>query len=141
MVAVLLAVWPAAAQDPQAGAAAQSGLRAVVLDPAQSHVDLASAVTVLAAGDGLRLDDATALVPDAEEVAFARSWRVLTLVNREAADQTRILSLDRTALWGSGIAPVRSGFVRLGNWRTVPDGAPPPERVRESTRMRPGEAR
>lgn len=98
-------------------------LAAVILDPTQRHIDLTSVVTRLPADREATLAGPVPLVLTDEEADFARVWSVFALQNPQDVPQQRIITIDRSALWASGIAPVRSGLTQLGAWRVTPPGS------------------
>ena len=140
----LAAAGTVAAQEAEPAAvpgAPETEVHAVILDPAQPQVNLTPAVIRLRADRETVLNGGIALVLEDAETDWARTWLVFALANTEDAVQTRIVSLDRDALWAAGVAPVRSGLTRLGGWRVIPDDARVPDAARLHIRARPGDAR
>jgi diguanylate cyclase (GGDEF)-like protein/PAS domain S-box-containing protein len=105
----------------------------VVVDPAQPQVDLTSVIVNLPADREAVLPGPMPLVMSDAEADFARVWTVFALQNPLEVTQERILSINRTALWASGIAPVRSALSDLGAWRVTPMGQPLPQPVQGGT--------
>ena len=101
----------------------------VVVDPAQPEVDLTSVIVRLPADREAVLPGPVPLVMLDTEADFARVWLVFALQNPLEQPQQRILSIDRSALWASGIAPVRSALSELGGWRITPADHPLPQPV------------
>ncbi|MEQ8747290.1 GGDEF and EAL domain-containing protein [Pyruvatibacter sp.] len=137
----------AAQSEPDAPAHVLNGdkqaVPVVVVDPAQPQVDLTSVVVTLRADREALLPDGTALVLSDDEVPFARVWKVIALQNNTDETQQRIVSIDRSAVWGAGIAPVRSGLSQLGAWRAASDASQDlaPQPIVNSARARAGEMR
>ncbi len=113
----------------------------VVVDAGQPHIDLTSVAIRLRADREALLPGPTPLVLSEAEIPFARVWMVFSLQNPLSEPQTRILAIDRSALWGSGIAPVRSGLAEIGMWRATPENVELPQRLPDAPSTRPGEAR
>ncbi|MGD1935410.1 MAG: EAL domain-containing protein [Candidatus Phaeomarinobacter sp.] len=120
---------------------APRSLSVVVIDPAQPHVDITPVVLRLPADREAAFPGPVPLVLADDEVGFARVWSVFALQNPLDRDQQRIISIDRSALWASGIAPVRSGLNQLGTWRTVPPEVSSPIPVASAGAAGPGQSR
>ena len=134
------ATQDAEAPSPLPGSAPRS-LSVVVIDPSQPHVDITPVVLRLPADREAAFPGPVPLVLADEEADFARVWSVFALQNPLERDQQRVISIDRPALWGSGIAPVRSGLNQLGAWRTMPPDATPPMQISSAGPSGPGQAR
>lgn len=120
---------------------APRSLPVVVIDPAQPHVDITPVVLHLPADREAAFPGPIPLVLSDEEVDFARVWSVFALQNPLDEPQQRIIAIDRSALWSSGIAPVRSGLTELGAWRMMPLESVTPTQIISGSQAGPAQAR
>lgn len=116
-------------------------LPVVVIDPSQPHVDITPVIVRLPADREASFPGPVPLVLADDETGFARVWSVFALQNALEEDQQRIISIDRSALWASGIAPVRSGLADLGAWRVMPLGAVVPAPIATGSQADPAQGR
>lgn len=121
--------------------AAPRSLPVVVIDPEQPHVDITPVVLHLPADREAAFPGPIPLVLSDEEVEFARVWSVFALQNALDEPQQRIIAINRSALWSSGIAPVRSGLTELGAWRVMPIETVTPTLILSGSQAGPAQAR
>ncbi len=118
-----------------------SPISVVRLDPAQPLVDLTSVLARVSASEEVSIGTDTPLVLSGDEAETARAWLLFALSNPLDVPQSRIVAIERGAMWHAGIAPVRSGLTELGGWRTSPASAPLPQPVALAPRTEPASAR